>query len=78
MGALVAREGFQEAAGELVQGLVGTLLADADFDAANVERLVRIRGVAETPDEACEDDRRDARNGRLWRRLAGRRYPTRW
>ena len=32
LGVLVAREGFQEAAGELVQGLVGTLLADAVDD----------------------------------------------
>ena len=28
--------------------------ADADFDAADVERLLRIAGVAEAPDEAGE------------------------
>ena len=31
--------------------------ADADLDAANIERLLRIAGVAEAPDEAGEDQR---------------------
>ena len=33
--------------------------ADADFDAANIERLLRIAGVAEAPEEAGQHDRHD-------------------
>ena len=34
----------------------------ADLEAADEERLVRVRSVAEAPDESGQDDRRDSRS----------------